>query len=220
MRRIDLLLQSREGDLSPISFEFGKLLLGGWSGRSKEEVLAHVEELKKLGVPEPERVPSFFPVSCNLIDSSVRVQVIGDRTSGEVEYVLLVEGGEPKYVTVGSDHTDREVERLSVHLSKQLYPKVIPPLVWRYEEVEDHWDELVLRMSVDGVLSQESKLSSLLPPEDLLKLSGIAVENAVVFSGSISWIGGALRFGRRYSFSLTDPILGRRVGYSYEVVRI
>lgn len=215
-----MLLQSPQGDLSPIHFEFDKFLLGGWAGRNREEVLAHIEELKKLGVPEPERVPSFFPVSCNLLDSSVRVQAIGDMTSGEVEYVLLVEGGEPKYVTVGSDHTDREAERLSVHLSKQLYPKVVPPLVWSYEDVEDHWDELILRMSVDGILSQESKLSSLLPPEELLKLSGIAGENAVVFSGSISWIGGTLRFGKRYSFSLTDPILGRRIGYSYEVIRI
>ncbi|MEM3372444.1 MAG: DUF2848 family protein [Candidatus Korarchaeum sp.] len=220
MRRIELLLCSREGDVLPISFEFDKLLLGGWTGRKREDVLAHIEELKKLGVAEPERVPSFFPVSCNLLDSSVRVQVIGDGTSGEVEYVLLVERGEPKYVTVGSDHTDREVERLSVHLSKQLYPKVIPPLVWRYEEVRDHWDDLILRMSVDGVPSQEAKLSSLLPPEELLHLSGIADVNAIIFSGSVSWIDGTLRFGRRYSFSLTDPVLGRTMGYSYEVVRI
>ncbi len=220
MRRIELLLQSHEGDIYPILFEFDKLLLGGWTGRNREEVLAHIEELRNLGIPEPEGVPSFFPVSCNLLDSSVRVQVIGDRTCGEVEYVLLVEGGRLKYVTVGSDHTDRDVERSSIHLSKQLYPKVIPPLIWSYEEVRDHWDELILRMQVDGILSQESKLSSLLPPEELLRLSGIANENAIIFSGSISWIGRTLRFGRRYSFSLMDPVAGRRIGFSYEVVRI
>ncbi|RDD52923.1 MAG: DUF2848 domain-containing protein [Candidatus Korarchaeota archaeon NZ13-K] len=90
MRRLRLLLQSPDGELSPVSFEFSRLLLGGWTGRNPDDVMAHIEELRRIGVPGPERIPSFFPVGQNLLCFGTEVQVIGERTSGEVEYVLLL----------------------------------------------------------------------------------------------------------------------------------
>lgn len=220
MRRVELFVQSIEGEIFQTQFDFDELILGGWTGRNAEEVRSHIEELKRIGVPGPERVPSFFRVSSNLLDTSRVIQVISDETNGEVEYVLFISSGELKYVTVGSDHTDRGVERINVHLSKQLYPKLISPLVWEFDDVKTHWDEIILRMRVDGILSQEAKLSALLPPEELLKLVDLRSENAVLFSGSISWIGNSLRFGKRYSFSIVDPVLGRGISHSYEVLRI
>ena len=50
------------------------------------------------------------------------VVVVGDKTSGEAEFVLVYSGAE-LYVGVGSDHTDRGLERLSVSRSKQVCPK-------------------------------------------------------------------------------------------------
>lgn len=45
------------------------------------------------------------------------VTVISDKSSGEVEYVLLCQGDEI-WVTAGSDQTDRAVETKSIPASK------------------------------------------------------------------------------------------------------
>jgi hypothetical protein len=213
------LLIHPDGEVEHLRFHFSKLILGGWTGRNREDVLLHIEELKKIGVPEPERVPVFFPVGANLLYSGNSIQVFSDKTSGEVEYVLLIEKDEPKYVTVGSDHTDREIERVSVHLSKLLYPKIVAPVVWSYDDVRNHWDELILTMEIDNILVQESRTSAILHPEKLIELCG-EKERAMIFSGSIKWRNGFLRFGKRYRISLRDPVLRRSISFSYETIRI
>jgi hypothetical protein len=210
------ILLHRDGEVEQLDLQIRKVILGGWTGRNRDEVLSHIEELRKLGIPEPDRIPSFFPVPSNLLCSSSSIQVVGDRTNGEVEYVLFIEGKKPAYVTVGSDHTDREVERISVHLSKLLYPKVVAPVLWSYEDVKDHWDELKLSMEVDGSIAQESEVSSIIHPEKLLEVC----DDCVIFSGSIKWKDGTLRFGKRYRISIEDPVLGRSISFSYEAIRI
>ncbi len=216
---LDVVILSLEGDAIPLRFRYEKLVLAGWSGRDRGEVMAHIEELSRIGVPSPTEVPKFFSVGPNLLTTSRRIGVLEGRNSGEVEYVVLVEDGKPRYVTVGSDHTDREVERMDVHLSKQLYPKIIPPVVWPYEEVEDHWDELVLELRVDGEVAQRSDVGKLLGPEDLIERAGLD-GNAVLFSGSIPWIGGRMRFGGEYRMEIGDPLLGRMIAYSYSIYRV
>lgn len=211
------ILMHPDGEVEHLDLQIRRVILGGWTGRDRDEVLSHIEELKRLGIPEPDRVPSFFPVPVDLLRSSSSIQVLSDRTNGEVEYVLFVERGEPSYVTVGSDHTDREVERINVHLSKLLYPKVVAPILWSYDDVRDHWDELTLSMEVDGSIAQESRVSSIIHPEKLLE---ICDEDCVIFSGSIKWKDGTLRFGKRYKISLKDPVLNRSISFSYEAVRI
>jgi len=213
---LDIVILSADGGVIPRKFSYEKLVLAGWAGRDREEVMAHVEELKRIGVPPPTEVPQFFRVGPNLLTTSRDIGVLGSRNSGEVEYVIFLENGRPEYVTVGSDHTDRDAERMDVLLSKQLYPKVIPPVVWLYEEVMDHWDELILELRVDGVLAQSSKVGKLLRVEELVERAGLE-GNAVLFSGSIPWIGGEMRFGREYGMGIKDPVLGRGISYSYSV---
>ena len=216
MKVLQLYVLHADGEIEPILFRYEKLVLGGWSGRNKEDVLAHVEELRKLGIPAPSEVPSFFYVGTNLLTSDREIKVLRGKNNGEVEYVLFLDEGKPRYVTVGSDHTDREVERTSFQISKQLYPKIISPVVWDYEEIYDHWDTLILRMYVDGKLSQEASLKSLLRPQDLIKEAGLNEDNAVLFSGSIPWKGGEVAFGRKYRIEMEDPILRRKIYYVYE----
>ncbi len=216
---MDVLVSSNDGEFIPIRFPFERLVLSGWSGRDRSEVLAHVEELGRIGVPPPDEVPKFFGVGPNLLTTSRSIGVLGDGNSGEVEYVILIEDGSPRYVTVGSDHTDREVERIDIHLSKQLYPKVIPPVAWPYGEVEDHWDDLILELRVDRRVAQRSGVRSLLRAEDLIEKAGLR-GNAVLFSGSIPWIGGRIRSGGEYRMEISDPLLGRRIAYRYSVRRI
>ncbi len=209
-----MLLLKADGEVIPVNPSFKELILAGWSGRDKDKVMEHVKELEEIGVPPPEEVPQFFRVGTHLLTHSKSITHLGGRNNGEVEYVLFVRGGRPLYLTVGSDHTCRDLERRSVPLSKWVYPKVIPPALWLYEEVRDHWDELVLRMYVDGVLAQESDLSYLLRPEDLT--SKLGYDEYVLFSGSIPWISG-LKFGEEYRIEIEDPVLGRKISYKYMV---
>ena len=62
----------------------------------------------------------------------------------ELEAVLFsLEDG--LWVGVGSDHTDRRTETFNISVSKQACPKPVGPQLWRYSEVADHWDQLILR---------------------------------------------------------------------------
>ncbi|NIQ18355.1 MAG: DUF2848 domain-containing protein, partial [Candidatus Aenigmarchaeota archaeon] len=78
---------------------------------------AHIEELRREGIPPPPSVPMLFPVLSHNITTAGQIQVVGSRTSGEAEFVLLLDG-ENIFVGVGSDHTDRDLERHSIMKSK------------------------------------------------------------------------------------------------------
>src|SRR5689334_12849926 len=119
------------------------LIIAGWTGRDRGAVDAHIKELAELGVAPPARTPIFYRVSASLLTTDAAVDVIGTDSSGEVECVLLNRGGE-WWVGVGSDHTDRKAERVGVTLSKQLCPKPIASSFWSFNDVEAHWDELIL----------------------------------------------------------------------------
>ena len=83
--------------------------------------------------------------------------MIGPKTCGEVEYVIVVKDGKI-YIGAGSDHTDRELEAASVPKAKQICAKPIAPTLWDYEELKDHWDSITLwtgrKSPTSGVLWQ------------------------------------------------------------------
>src|SRR5204863_7241997 len=114
-------------------------------------VAAHIPELAAEGVPTPAQVPAFYPVPPDLLYQDGRAIVTAEpATSGEVEYALVVQGGE-MWVAVASDHTDRAAERLDIALSKRACPKIVGRSVWRYADVAAHWDDLqVVSWTADG----------------------------------------------------------------------
>ena len=128
------------------------------------------------------------------------------------------------WVGVGSDHTDRGFEKHSIPASKQMYPKVMAPTFWPYEEVKDHWDRIVLRAwAVEGdkrTLYQEDTLSSILAPDDLLAQIPDADADAagacVLFSGTIATRAGLI-FADRFDFEMEDPVLKRKIEHGYAV---
>jgi hypothetical protein len=163
-------------------------------------------------------------LSTYLLTTDNQVTVINDLTSGEVEYVLLCSGNEI-WVTVGSDHTDRDVETKSIPGSKQMYAKCLPPECWPYPDVREHWDKLILRCWVTKAtartLYQEALLSEILGPQELMEkmpCEGIdKKEGLVLFSGTIPTKGGLI-FGDSYELELEDPVLNRAIRHSYRVI--
>jgi hypothetical protein len=194
----------------------------GYTGRSEEEVRKHIAELENEGVPAPETFPTVYPKPSHLITSDGTIEVMSDRTSGEVEFVLL-EGEPETYVGVGSDHTDRELEEEDIPLSKLVCPNVVSETVWRLSDVADHWDRLRLRSWVgpDRDPYQDATLEAIRPPEDLVSLveerSTEPIEGTALFSGSVGTETGELVYADTFVGELSDPVLDRSLSLEYDV---
>ncbi len=120
------------------------LVIAGWTGRDEEAVEKHIAELEAIGVQRPPSTPCFYRMTAGLETTDDGIEVLGSNSSGEVEYFLLAHDGR-LWVGVGSDHTDRKLETLDVTMSKQACAKPVSPQVWAFEDVRDHWDQLILR---------------------------------------------------------------------------
>jgi hypothetical protein len=207
-----------------IPFEVRDVVLAGYTGRDQEEVRRHVEELIAHGVPAPEHVPAFYRVTRDRVVTADHIAVLGASTSGEAEFVLFRAGGE-LYVGVGSDHTDREAERGSVRLAKQLCVKVVGTRVWRWADAGPHWDHVELRSFAGDQIAdrpyQQRPVTALLDPEDIWGRAlarigaGSEPEGLLVFSGTLP-LAGDLAFDHRFAAELADEVcgLGLRVEYS------
>ncbi|MFJ5900842.1 DUF2848 family protein [Streptomyces sp. NPDC093064] len=97
------------------------LVVAGYTGRDLTAVRHHIEELAAIGVPEPDKIPAFYELDANLLSTNHEIEVDGTATSGEVEPVLIRANGR-YYLTVGSDHTYRKLERFDIHASKAACP--------------------------------------------------------------------------------------------------
>jgi Protein of unknown function (DUF2848) len=208
------------------TFSADALICCGWVGRDRAALQAHIDELAHLGVPPPTRAPIYMTFSPYLLTTDEEMQVVSGTTSGEVEYVLLRAGG-TMWVTVGSDQTDRNVETKSIVASKQMCGKFLARRCWPFEEVADHWDELVLRcwITKDGrrALYQDSPLASILAPDELLQNLPAPhpqqSDGLVLFSGTIATKAG-LVYADAYELELEDPVRRRtiRAGYCVKIL--
>jgi len=191
-----------------------RLVIAGWTGRDEAALRRHIRELEEIGVKPPKTTPIFYRVAADLLTQATAIQVSGAETSGEVEFVLLAKP-EGLWVTVGSDHTDRKAETIGVSLSKQLCAKPIARDAWRYDEVKDHWERLVLRSWADGELYQEGPVTAMRSPEDLLSRYPLKPGWAM-FCGTLAAKGG-IRPATVFRMELEDPVRSRRLAHEYRI---
>jgi hypothetical protein len=199
-----------------------QLVIAGWTGRDVAALEKHIRELEALGVKRPKTAPIFYRVAASLLTIDDVIEVLGDRSSGEVECVVYsFEDG--AWVGLGSDHTDRKAEAVGVSLSKQMCAKPVSRDIWRLEEVAPHWDALVLRSHV-GVKGerrpyQEGSVAAMRPPQELFKLYGqperLPVGTAM-FCGTLAAHGGIVA-AEEFEMELDDPVLGRKITHSYRI---
>lgn len=221
-KKLFMKINLRQGT-QDLVFTADHLVCSGWVGRDPKALQAHIEELATLGIPGPERIPIYMNFSTYLLTTDDEISVVSSQSSGEVEYVLLGKGGQI-WVTVGSDHTDRDVETKSIPGSKQMYAKWLAVECWPYPDIKDHWDKLILRCWIhkDGQRSlyQEASLASILGPEELLEkmpdIGEIKGKEFVLFSGTIATTSG-LVYGDSYEIEMEDPVLKRTIKSQYKV---
>lgn len=228
MKKIELALQKPgEQHRENLCIDVNRMVNAGYVGRDTAAVKAHIEELAKEGVPEPASVPMVFPVSARNLTTENRIQVVGGDTSGEVEYVLILNNGKV-YVGVGSDHTDRRVETGSIVKSKQVCQNVMSATVWDLDMVKDRWDELILECRVkpgpdsEPVIYQKSFCKTIISPADLISLvrsrmTDQQTRGLVIYSGTIPFIPDDMIYAASYRCALIDPQSGSELTCEYEV---
>lgn len=211
------------GTEAPLTLRDFRTVVAGYTARDEASVRKHIEELAEIGVPEPESVPAFYPVDSSLVTQDDEVVVDGGNTSGEVEPVL-VRIDEQLYLGVGSDHTDRDIERTSIPSSKAACPK---PLSRRLvplspAAVAETWDSIGATSTVDGDLYQEGTLAGLRPTTEILalhaELFGDDGGDLVIFGGTLPLINGTFVAGTDWTVSLELPD-GTRIDHTYRVTR-
>jgi hypothetical protein len=208
-------------DDRPLVAKVQDLVIAGWTGRDAAAVEEHIVELEAIGVARPRKVPCFYRLGANLLTTEERLDVTGSDGSGEVEFVLLsLEAG--LFVGVGSDHTDRKVEAYGVTVSKQMCPKPIGRTLWRFAELKDHWDSLMLRSWItrDGKreVYQEGPVTRMRSPDDLigryLERDGPLPIGTVMYCGTLP-VHGKIEAGERFEIELEDPMRRRSLKHAY-----
>jgi len=219
---VDLIVETSR-DRHPARFEVRRMINLGSATRESVAAVAHQQEVAKDGIHIAFDVPAprLYPIGTHVLSTGRTVQVHGPDSSGEVEIVLLL--ADRLYVGVGSDHTDRALERTSIVWSKQACDNVMAPVVWPYDEVAADWDRFVLRSAVDGRPYQDVGTAAFLRPEDMLRIvqeraPGLPRNGLVIFGGTFVSLDKKLGFGRRWEFSLSDPVSGRSISHGYDVV--
>jgi len=216
-------LEGKEGKRE-ISLEIKGAILCGYTGRDQTAVKRHIEELQNEGVKPPPSVPTYYPKPPQGITFDGDIYVQGHETSGEVEYVLLV-NPQGLWVGLGSDHTDRELERLDILKSKQACPTIISRSLWNYDAIKEHWDNIEIRSWATRedrkALYQESSLATILPPGELIRLVQQKVrgslEGIIIYSGTPPLKTEGIVFADRFEGELYDPVLGEKLTFNYSI---
>jgi len=193
---------------------------GGLAGSNPDAVQKHIDELAEAGIPPSRFIPTIYAVGVHLLTTDELIQTHGDKTGGEVEYVLLWHDG-TIYITVGSDHTDFWLEQHSSPKAKNVCQNIIPPMIWRYDDVAEHFGTLKIESDVHingtWVSYQRDLAGSPLAPSywiDRLLDRVVQSEGLVFFSGTIPTLG-SLVSGDAYRIRMKDPILNRQIEHEY-----
>jgi hypothetical protein len=223
-RTLSLSFQNGSGPQA-VAVSVDQTVVAGWTGRDPAAVEKHILELEALGIRRPASTPIFYRVASARLTTDGVIEVCGAASGGEVEYLLLGHKGRT-WVGVGSDHTDREVEKYGVTASKQMCDKPIAPQFWAFDEVAPHWDQLILRSYVvesgKRVVYQQGPVAAMLSPADLLARftdKGNLPDDTLMFCGTLAAHGG-VRATDQFAFEIEDPVLNRKIAHEYRVTSL
>ncbi|GAB2983389.1 DUF2848 domain-containing protein [Amycolatopsis acidiphila] len=204
-----------------LTIEPERLVVAGYTAKDEAAVRAHIAELADIGVPPPSSVPAFYDLDPALLTADAVVEVGGRKTSGEVEPVVIRHGGR-YFLGVGSDHTDRELEREDVAGSKAACPKPLGSVVadagTDLSEVD--WDRLLAGSTVDGRPYQEGSVSTLRHPAELVERMNAVLDvpctvDLVLYCGTLPLPGGEFVYGSAWRVQLELPG-GHTLAHAYE----
>ncbi|HEY9019791.1 MAG: DUF2848 domain-containing protein [Paracoccaceae bacterium] len=213
----------------PVEIEITHGVIAGWTGRNADAVNHHIEELAAIGVPAPSTVPLYYRASDLMFTTAPVIQCLDDTSSGEAE-PTLIDDGTRLYLGLGSDHTDRKLEAYSVAHSKQICPKPIAPVLWDFDEVAGHLDDIRIRSFIreggDWVPYQDGTIGSIRPLAELVAGSpmtkgGTRLQpGTAMMCGTFAVLSGGVRAAEEFRMEMIDDRLGRRIEHVYTMVSL
>lgn len=218
-------IESLDGTAKDQLFQVERMYNFGSATRDPDTAVAHQQEVAKSGIHIAFDIPAprIYPIANHALTLGDEIAVQCDETSGEVEIVMML--ADQLYVGVGSDHTDRAVETVSILASKQACANHLAPILWPYAQIKDHWDDCVLRSWVDGRLYQEVGVEAFLKPEDMIALlrervTNVPESNFLLYSGTIVSVDKKLGYGKRWRYQIEDPTADRLIESEYAVTNL
>src|SRR5581483_8638254 len=214
-----------QGTTTPLTLAIDQAVIAGWTGRDPVARDKHIAELEAIGIARPATTPIYYRCSARRLTTEDSIEVCGNDSSGEVEFVLIGWQGRT-FVGLGSDHTDRKVESYSVTVSKQMCDKPVASTLWELEDVIGHWDRMILRswawINGKRELYQEGTLDAMLPVDVLIGKgfeAGKLPDGCAMFGGTFAAKGG-IRPADRFECELEDPVLKRTIRHAYDVITL
>lgn len=206
-----------------ISFPINRVLIVGYAGRDIKKTMEHIRELElELQVPPPHKIPTIFECSRENLTQEKNIRFVGRETSGEVEHCIIKHNGEI-FIGIGSDHTDRKLESLSVPKAKQVAPKPIGKYVIPYRLLKDHWDDIELAsyqtVAGEEILYQMGVMKDILPVEFIIKELEERVgdiNNCIIFSGTVPLKDG-FKYGTDFRGIIRDKYLECSISVEYHL---
>ncbi len=212
-----------------LEIEISQGVIAGWTGRNADAVNHHIAELAEIGVPAPSTVPLYYRVSDLMFTTAPVIQCLDDTSSGEAE-PMLIDDGTRLYLGLGSDHTDRKLEAYSVAHSKQICPKPMAPVLWDFDDVAGHLDDIRIRSFIqeadEWVPYQEGTLASIRPLSELLAGSpathgGTRLQpGTAMMCGTFAVLSGGVRPANAFRMEMIDDKLGRRIEHGYQMTSL
>jgi hypothetical protein len=213
------------GATVPLTLPIDQAVIAGWTGRDPVARDKHIAELEAIGIARPATTPIYYRCSARRLTLEDSIEVCGNDSSGEVEFLLIGWQGRI-LVGLASDHTDRKVESYSVTVSKQMCDKPVASTLWELEDVIGHWDKMILRSWawINGrrELYQEGTLDAMLPVQTLLDKGfegGKLPDGCAMFGGTFAAKGG-IRPADRFEYEFEDPVLKRTIRHAYDVITL
>ncbi|SMX22850.1 DUF2848 domain-containing protein [Boseongicola aestuarii] len=199
-----------------IDFECRQVVVAGWTGRDTHAVQHHIEELAAIGVAPPSKVPLFYRVSNSLLTAERNIEVLGTASSGEAEPLVIRHDGK-LWLGLASDHTDRQLETISVAASKQICGKPCATSLWEFASLEGRLDAIIIKSWIrengDWVLYQDGTIGQIKPLRDLIAAADLQNGSAML-CGTFAALGG-VRAAEDFRATMTDPETGAEITLEY-----
>ncbi|MEH7252553.1 DUF2848 family protein [Neobacillus niacini] len=206
-----------------VKWEPKNLLIAGYTSKDQNSLREHIEELEKIGVAPPPAVPMIYQLSPELLCTDEEISAVRNDSSGEAEVVILEIDGE-WHIGLGSDHTDRVLEAVSIQKSKQVCGKPVSKELWPLRSIEDHWDEIEMKSwyVVDGEerLYQSGKLAEFITPTelvDIIEARGYPVSEGAILCGTLPILSSEFLYGEEFKAELYDPRRKNRISLAYQI---
>ena len=202
-----------------------RLVIAGWTGRDPVARDKHIAELEAIGIARPATTPIYYRCSARRHDLADRIEVCGEESSGEVEFVLIGwQGAHLRRLRLRPYRPQgRDLQRHGVEADvRQADGLGAVGTGGRHRATGTGWCCAPgPRSAASGCSTRRVRWTRMLPVEGLDRRAASAATacpTAAPCSAAPSRPRAASGRPSRFDFELEDPVLKRKISHGYDVV--